>query len=91
MLSSISSLIKKHIWKELCLAITIGIIVNESTDITIESYLIIYVRYFINSIIKIKFLNLLQIEANDTKFIYNTIINLFITKSKFINLILIFF
>ncbi|CAG8712592.1 5226_t:CDS:2, partial [Cetraspora pellucida] len=60
---------------------SIRIIVDESTDISTESHLIIYVKYLINGIIKIQFLSLLQIENSDAKFIYNTIINPFVTRN----------
>ncbi|CAG8640672.1 12987_t:CDS:2, partial [Dentiscutata heterogama] len=48
LLSSISVTIEESIWKELSLATAIGIIVNESTDISTKSYIIIYVKYLIN-------------------------------------------
>ncbi|CAG8816772.1 9678_t:CDS:1, partial [Dentiscutata erythropus] len=80
LLSSISSSIENNIWKKLSLASAIGIIVDESTDIAMESHIIIYVRYFINGVIKIRFLCLLEIEAKDAKSIYNTIIKPFIAK-----------
>ncbi|CAG8655575.1 7160_t:CDS:2 [Cetraspora pellucida] len=82
LLYSISSSIENNIWRELSLASAIGIIVDESTDIAMESHIIIYVRYFINGIIKIRFLSLLEIKAKDAKSIYNTIIKQFIVKTK---------
>ncbi|CAG8689105.1 8480_t:CDS:2 [Cetraspora pellucida] len=80
LLYSISSSIEDNIWKELSLASAIGIIVDESTDIAMESHVIIYVRYFINSVVKIQFLSLLKIEVKDAKSIYNVIIKPFIVK-----------
>ncbi|CAG8808762.1 6033_t:CDS:2, partial [Dentiscutata erythropus] len=78
LLYSISSSIEDNIWKELSLASAIGIIVDESTDIDMESHLIIYVRYFINGVIKIRFLSLLEIENKDAKSIYSVITKPFI-------------
>ncbi|CAG8624438.1 14315_t:CDS:2, partial [Cetraspora pellucida] len=53
LLFSISTTIEKSIWEELSLAMTIGITVDESTDISTESHIIIYVKYLIDDIIKI--------------------------------------
>ncbi|CAG8806136.1 27725_t:CDS:2, partial [Dentiscutata erythropus] len=82
MLFSISTTIEKSIWEKLNIATAIGIIVDKSTDISTESHLIIYVKYLINGIIKIRFLSLLQIENSDAKSIYNTITNPFVTRKR---------
>ncbi|CAB5391304.1 unnamed protein product [Rhizophagus irregularis] len=44
-LSAISNSIEEIIWKELAEAAAFGIMVDESTDISCESHLIIYVKY----------------------------------------------
>jgi len=45
MLSAISTSIEETIWKELNEATAFGIMIDESTDISCEPHLIIYVKY----------------------------------------------
>ena len=51
--------------------------IDESTDISCEPHLIIYVKYYLYGNIKIRFLKLLQLKSKDSKTIFETIINLF--------------
>ncbi|CAG8727418.1 5795_t:CDS:2, partial [Funneliformis caledonium] len=76
-LSAISISIEETIWKELNEAIAFSIIVDESTDISYEPHLIIYVKYYLCRKIKIHFLKLLQLKSKDSKTIFEVIIDLF--------------
>ena len=76
-LSAISNSIEETVWKELDEAIAFGIMIDESTDISCEPHLIIYVKYCLHENIKIHFLKLLQLKSKDSKTIFETIINLF--------------
>ncbi|RIA97633.1 hypothetical protein C1645_752035, partial [Glomus cerebriforme] len=51
--------------------------VDESTDISCEPHLIIYVKYCLHGKIKIHFLKLLQLKSKDSKTIFEAIIDLF--------------
>ena len=82
-LSAISRSIEETIWKELGEAIAFGIMVDESTDISCEPHLIIYVKYCLYGNIKIHFLKLLQLRSKDSKTIFEAIISLFDEKGKF--------
>ena len=50
--------------------------IDESTDIVCESYMIIYVKYCIQGVIKIKYLKLIQLKNKDADSIFNAIITL---------------
>ncbi|GBB89907.1 hypothetical protein RclHR1_16760003 [Rhizophagus clarus] len=67
MLSAISNSIEETIWKELDKAIAFGIMVDESTDISCEPYLVIYIKYCLHGKIKIHFLKLLQLKSLTNK------------------------
>ena len=82
-LSAISRSIEETIWKELGEAIAFGIMVDESTDISCESHLIIYVKYCLYGNIKICFLKLFQLKSKDSKTIFEAIISLFDEKVSF--------
>ncbi len=90
-LSAISNSIEETLWKELDEAIAFGIMVDESTDISCEPHLIIYVKYCLRGNIKIRFLKLLQLRSKDSKTIFEAIIGLFDEKGKFLNINLFFF
>jgi len=84
-LSAISISIEETIWEELNEAIAFGIMVDESTDISCEPHLIIYVKYCLHGKIKIRFLKLLQLKSKDSKTIFEAIIDLFDKKgTKFL-------
>ncbi|GES91609.1 zinc finger protein 862-like [Rhizophagus clarus] len=51
--------------------------VDESTDISSEPHLIIYVKYCLHGKIKVRFLKLLQLKSKDSKTIFEAIIDLF--------------
>jgi Domain of unknown function (DUF4371) len=89
-LSAISNSIEETLWKELDEAIAFGIMVDESTDISCETHLIIYVKYCLHGNIKIRFLKLLQLRSKDSKTIFEAIIGLFDEKGKFLNINLFF-
>ncbi|GET64631.1 zinc finger protein 862-like [Rhizophagus irregularis DAOM 181602=DAOM 197198] len=77
MLSAISNSIEEAIWKELDEATAFGIMIDESTDISCEPHLIIYVKYCWHGNIKIRFLKLLQLNGKDSKPIFELVISLF--------------
>jgi Domain of unknown function (DUF4371) len=83
MLAAISNSIEETIWMELDKATAFGIMIDESTDISCEPHLIIYVKYCLCGNIKIRFLKLLQLKNKDSKSIFEIIINLFDEKGKF--------
>jgi len=83
MLSAISTSIEETIWKELNEATAFGIMIDESTDISCEPHLIIYVKYCLCGKIKICFLKLLQLKSKDSKTIFEAIIDLFDKNGKF--------
>ena len=82
-LSAISNSIEETIWKELDEAIAFGIMVDESTDISCEPHLIIFVKYYLHGNIKVRFLKLLQLRSKDSKSIFEAIINIFDEKGEF--------
>jgi hypothetical protein len=82
-LSAISNSIEETIWKELDEAIAFGIMVDESTDISCEPHLIIFVKYCLHGNIKVHFLKLLQLRSKDSKSIFEAIISIFDEKGKF--------
>lgn len=84
MLSAISSSIEEAIWEELNEAMAFGIMIDESTDISCEPHLIIYVKYCLHGSIKIRFLKLLQLKNKDSKTIFEVIMNLFDEKGEFL-------
>ena len=83
MLSAISNSIEETIWKELDEATAFGIMIDESTDISCEPHLIIYIKYCLHGNIKIHFLKLLKLENKDSKSIFELIIGLFDEKGEF--------
>jgi hypothetical protein len=83
MLSAISNSIEEVIWRELDESTAFGIMIDESTDISCEPHLIIYVKYCWHGNIKIRFLKLLQLKNKDSKSIFELIIGLFDKKGKF--------
>lgn len=90
-LSAISNSIEENIWKELAEAAAFGIMVDESTDISCEPHLIIYVKYCLYGNIKIRFLKLIQLKGKDSKTIFDAIVDLFDKKGKFLNIIVYYF
>jgi len=76
-LSAIALSIEEKIWQELKNSTSIGIMIDESTDIACESHIIIYVKYCIQGVIKIKYLQLIQLKSKDADSIFNAIISLF--------------
>ena len=51
--------------------------IDESTYISTESHIILYVKYCLKGNIKIRYLKLLQLTSNDSNSIYEAIIKLF--------------
>ena len=51
--------------------------IDESTDIACKSHMIIYVKYCIQGVIKIKYLQLVELKSKDADSIFNAIITLF--------------
>ncbi|CAG8762574.1 19788_t:CDS:2, partial [Gigaspora margarita] len=76
-LEAISKSISNNLWDELKASSAIGIIIDESTDIATESHIIIYVKYCLNRIVKIRYLQLLKLENGNAETIYNAIFSLF--------------
>jgi Domain of unknown function (DUF4371) len=83
-LSAISNSIEENIWNELNEAVAFGIMIDESTDISCDPHLVIYVKYCLYGKIKICFLKLLQLKSKDSKTIFDAIIDLFDKKGKFL-------
>ncbi|GES97876.1 zinc finger protein 862-like [Rhizophagus clarus] len=82
-LSAISKSIEETIWKELDEAVALCIMIDESTDISCEPHLIIYVKYCFHGRIKVRFLKLLKLKkSKDSKTIFEAIINLFDKKDE---------
>ncbi|CAG8823135.1 14999_t:CDS:1, partial [Gigaspora rosea] len=81
-LEAISKSISNNLWDELKASSAIGIIIDESTDIATESHIIIYVKYCLNGIVKIRYLQLLKLENGNAETIYNAIFSLFNEHSK---------
>jgi len=77
LLSAIALSIEEKIWQELKSSTSIGIIIDESTDIACKSHMILYVKYCIQGIIKVKYLQLIQLKNKDADSIFNAIITLF--------------
>ncbi|CAG8721475.1 6749_t:CDS:2, partial [Cetraspora pellucida] len=77
MLEAMSILIDNDLWNELKNSSAIGILIDESTDIATESHIIVYVKYCLYGIVKVRYLQLLQLEHGDAKSIYNAIYSLF--------------
>src|SRR6266540_4308323 len=77
LLSAIALSIKEKIWQELKSSTSIEIMIDESTDIVYKSHMIIYVKYCIQGIIKVKYLQLIQLKNKDADSIFNDIITLF--------------
>src|SRR6266498_343001 len=64
-LSAIALSIEEKIWQELKNSTSIGIMIDESTDIAYKSHIIIYVKYCIQGVIKVKYLQLIQLKNKD--------------------------
>ncbi|CAG8817760.1 10563_t:CDS:2, partial [Cetraspora pellucida] len=77
MLEAMSILIDNDLWNELKNSSAIGILIDESTDIATESHIIVYVKYCLYGIVKVRYLQLLQLEHGNAKSIYNAIYSLF--------------
>ena len=88
MLDALAQTIEDKIWQDLEACSAFGIMLDESTDIATESHVILYVKYCLHGVIKIRYLKLLQLESVDAQTIYNAVIALFDKKSK-LNLLLI--
>ncbi|CAB5206866.1 unnamed protein product [Rhizophagus irregularis] len=74
----IAKTIEDEIWKELSDVVGFGIMIDESTDITITKHLDIYVSYVTKQgIFKTRFLCLLPLTECDAKSITNVIIDIF--------------
>ena len=91
MLSAISNSIEETIWRELNESTAFGIMIDESTDISCEPHLILYVKYCWYGNIKVHFLKLLQLKSKDSKSIFKLIISLFDEKGKFLNINILFY
>ncbi|CAB4381130.1 unnamed protein product [Rhizophagus irregularis] len=77
----IAKTIEDKIWKELSDVVGFGIIIDESTDITITKHLDIYISYVTKQgIFKTHFLCLLPLTKCDAKSITNIIIDIFLKK-----------
>src|SRR4051794_21606359 len=61
-LDALAQTIEDKIWQDLVTCSAFGIMLDESTDIATESHVILYVKYYLNGVIKIQYLKLLQLE-----------------------------
>ena len=82
LLSAISSSIEVELWNELNETTSIGIMIDESTDISTESHIILYVKYCLRGIIKVKYLKLLYLNGKDAETIFLSIFTLFESKGE---------
>ncbi|CAG8532737.1 9312_t:CDS:2 [Dentiscutata erythropus] len=65
---AISNIIKAEIWEEIRESVSFGIMIDESTDISTNKHIDIYIMYpNISGNIKTHFLQLLALEQSDTK------------------------
>jgi Domain of unknown function (DUF4371)/hAT family C-terminal dimerisation region len=77
-LIAIAKTVEDEIWKELSDVVAFGIMIDESTDITVTKHLDIYVSYVTKQgIFKTRFLCLLPLTECDAKSITNVIIDIF--------------
>ncbi|CAG8802504.1 14388_t:CDS:2, partial [Dentiscutata erythropus] len=75
---AIFNIIKADIWKEISEAVSFGIMIDKSTDISMNKYLVIYVIYpNSSSNIKTHFLQLLALNQSDVATITAKLISLF--------------
>ncbi|CAG8829959.1 22687_t:CDS:2, partial [Cetraspora pellucida] len=75
---AISNIIKTEIWKELSEAVFFGVMIDESTDISMNKHVDIYVMYpTIFGKIKTRFLQLLALDQSDAATITTKLIRLF--------------
>ena len=77
MLDALAQMIEDKIWQDLEAYSTFGIMLDKSTDIATESHVILYVKYCLHGVIKIRYLKLLQLESANAQTIYNIVIALF--------------
>ena len=89
-LDALAQMIEDKIWQDLATCSAFGIMLDESTDIVTESHVILYVKYCLHGVIKVRYLKLLQLESADAQTIYNVVIVLFDKKRK-LNLLFIKF
>ena len=82
LLSAISLSIEKELWNELNETTSIGIMIDESTNISTESHIILYVKYCLRGFIKVKYAKLLHLNGKDAETIYLAIFTLFESKGK---------
>ena len=91
-LDALAQTIEDKIWQDLATCSAFGIMLDESTDIATESHVILYVKYCLHGVIKVRYLKLLQLESADAQTIYNAVIALFDKKRKLkLNLLFIKF
>ncbi len=90
MLDALAQTIEDKIWQDLATCSAFGIMLDESTDIATESHIILYVKYCLHRVIKVRYLKLLQLESTNAQIIYNAVIILFDKKHK-LNLLFIKF
>ncbi|CAB4479250.1 unnamed protein product [Rhizophagus irregularis] len=80
LLLAISSSIEEELWNELNETTSFGIMVDESTDISTESHIILYVKYCLRGFIKVKYIKLLHLNGKDAETIFLAIFSLFESK-----------
>ncbi|GBB94991.1 hypothetical protein RclHR1_02460011 [Rhizophagus clarus] len=81
-LKAISDTIKEEIWNELSNVIAFGVMINESTDITIIKHLDIYVSYVTREgILKTRFLCIIPLTSYNAEDITKILINIFEKKN----------
>jgi len=77
-LNSFSNIVADRLWKDLFDADFFSIMIDESTDITVEKHLVVYITYIkSDGIIRTKFLALFQLTSGDAQTISSVLINLF--------------
>lgn len=82
LLLAISSSIEEELWNELNETTSFGIMVDESTDISTESHIILYVKYCLRGFIKVKYIKLLHLNGKDAETIFLAIFSLFESKGE---------
>ncbi|GES83200.1 zinc finger protein 862-like [Rhizophagus clarus] len=80
LLSAISLSIEEELWSELNETTCFGIMVDESTDISTESHIILYVKYCLRGFIKVKYVKLLHLNGKDAESIFSAIFSLLESK-----------
>ena len=87
LLLAISLSIEKELWNALYETTSIGIMIDESTDISTELHIILYIKYCLRGFIKVRYVKLLYLNDKDAETIFLAIFTLFELKGKNLPLI----